>query len=380
MQSVIIRDFEELKPFGDDWNRLCSEAPQHLPMLSYAWAITYFEYFLEPGESWFCVIALDENKLAGVLPVVVTPVKRWGRKCVLFRSPTNLQSMSIDFLIRPGMESAALPLMVNSLESVAPRQLGLELKRVSAESPSAAILENCISDSFVIKEFSGKGSYIDTTGKYEDFRNSLSHNFSRNLIRFNKKLYDLPNIKEIYLTGSEADEKYIPTLLKVEAAGWKGKEGTAISCSKTLISFYTALIKRLSELGWLEWHILYTDDRAIAIHFAIKIGRSLILNKIGYDEEYNIYAPGNILLERTFKRAFESNDTDEINCLTDMPWHKNWVMSKKDYYDFWIYPRRTAPVLYGVIPAKIKQWGRNHPAVKDIYKRLRNRKREYDGS
>jgi hypothetical protein len=376
VQTLIIKDLEALKPLADEWNYLCFEAPQHLPMLSYAWAVSYFEHFLEPEESWFCVIVLDENKLVGVLPVIVTKVKRMGRKCVLFRSPTNLHSTGIDFLIRSGMESTVLPLIIDALEGVAPKQLGLELLRVTAQSPSAKMLEKCISNSYVIKEFSGKGSFIDTTGKFEDYRRSLSHNFSRNLTRFNKKLLELPNIREVYLTGADANEKHIPTLLQVEASGWKGKEGTAIICSKTLIAFYSAIIKRLSELGWLEWHILYTDNKPIAVHFAIKIGRTLILNKIGFDEEYSIYSPGNILLERTIKRAFDSDDTDEINCLTDMTWHNNWAMSKKDYYDFWVFPRRTVPLLYGVLPAKIKQWGRNHPALKNFYKQVRSRKRD----
>jgi hypothetical protein len=378
MQTLIVKNFEALKPFADDWNRLCYEAPQHLPMLSYAWAVTYFEHFLDPGESWFCSIVLDENKLIGVLPVIITPIKRFGHNSMLFRSPTNLHSTCIDFLIKPGMESTVLPLIIKSLESITPKQLGLELRRISSQSPATDLLEKYVSDSFIIKEFSGRGSIIDTTGKFEDYRKSLSHNFSRNLTRFNTKLFDLPNVRVVYLAGAEADEKHIPTLLQVEAAGWKGKEGTAILCSKTLIAFYTALIKRLSELGWLEWHLLYTDDRPIAVHFAIKIGRSLILNKIGYDEEFSQFSPGNILLERTFKRAFESDDTDEINCLTNMPWHTNWAMTKRDYYDFWIYPKKPIPLFYGLMPAKMKQWGRHFPAAKKLYKRMRSWKRKND--
>ncbi|MEE9553430.1 MAG: GNAT family N-acetyltransferase, partial [candidate division Zixibacteria bacterium] len=147
---------------------------------------------------------------------------------------------------------------------------------------------------------------------------------------------------------------------------------TAIISLKSSQEFYTALARRLSKLGWLEWHILYTDDRPIAIHLSIKMGRVLVINKIGFDEEFAWCSPGNILFERAVQRAFDSKDTDEINCLTDMAWHDNWKMIKKDYYDFWIYPRCPIPLIYGVLPKKIRRWGRRLPAVKSLYKRIRS--------
>ncbi|HBC47710.1 MAG TPA: hypothetical protein DEO84_02185 [candidate division Zixibacteria bacterium] len=371
MRIVTVKDFDALKPFAADWNHLCLGALQHTPMLSYAWLVTYLEYFLELGESWFFLFALNGDQLVGVLPILVTPRRGKGRNHALLRTPFNMHTASVDFLIKPGMEDEVLPALLDGLQGVAPERMGLELLRIPAASPTVQALYQPISDSIVIKEFNGKGSFINTTGSFDDYKGSLSHNFNRNLSKANNKLAKLPNVRTIFLSGLEADPKHIDTLMAVESAGWKGKAGTAISSSEVLKAFYTVLIKRLSELGWLEWHILYTNDRPIAVHFAIKMGRTLVLNKIGYDEEFSSYAPGNILLERTIQRAFKSDDTDEINCLTDMPWHNNWAMIKKDYYDFWIYPRRPIPIIYGVMPAIIRQWGRSLPVVKALYKRVR---------
>jgi len=371
MQVKIIRDFDSLAPFADDWNRLALQAPQRIPMLSHAWVITYLEHFLEPGESWFCLLVLQGDELLGVLPVLVTPTKHGGINRALLRTPFNMHTASVDFITKENQAHNIMPLLLEGLESVAHQRLGLELRRIPASSPTLSVLSNRIHGSVIIKEFNGKGSFLDTTGSFDEYRAGLSHNFSRNLTKANNKIARLPNVRALFLTGGEADEKEAATLMKVEAAGWKGQAGTAILSSPVLQSFYTTLTRRLSKLGWLEWHILFTDERPIAVHFAIKVGRTLVVNKLGYDEEFSFCAPGNILFERTIRRAFDSGDTDEMNCLTDMTWHDNWKMIKKDYFDLWIYPRRPIPLIYGVLPKKIRQWGRHVPALKSLYNRIR---------
>ena len=100
-----IRSLDALKPYADDWNRLASKAPQRTPMLSYAYVATYLEYFLEPRESWFCLLALQGDDLVGILPVVITPAKSAGLELPLLRAPFNMHIASVDFLTKDGTAS-----------------------------------------------------------------------------------------------------------------------------------------------------------------------------------------------------------------------------------------------------------------------------------
>jgi hypothetical protein len=368
----IVRDFRNLEPYADDWNRLALLTPQQIPMLSHAWVMTYFEHFLEPGESWFCLLAQRGDDLLGVFPVVVTPNKHAGIDCALLRTPFNLYTASVDFIIKENLTEQIMISLLDGIDITSRNRFVLELLRIPVSSPTISVLAGRVPGSTVIKEFNGRGSFIDTTGSFEEYRAGLKRNFSRNLIKANNKISKLPNLKTLFFSGTEADPKEVDTLMRVEAAGWKGRAGTAIISSKVTQAFYTDLARRLSKLGWLEWHILYTDDRTIAMHLAIKIGKTLVINKIGFDEEFAQFSPGNILFEKTVKRAFDSGDTDEINCLTDMTWHDNWRMNKKEYFDFWIYPRRPIPLIYGVLPKKIRSLGRRMPVVKSLYKRIRS--------
>jgi len=368
----VAREFDAIEPYADSWDRLAFEAPQRIPMLSHAWIKTYFEFFIEPGESWCCLLARREKELLGVLPVIISPLKNAYFDSSVLRAPFNLHTASVDFLYDASKAEQIILSLVEGLDLVSKNHMGLELLRIPASSPTVSVLKDRDCGSIIIKEFNGKGSFLNTSGSYEEYKSGLGRNFRRNLTKAGNKISQLPNLKTVFLSGSGADAKEVETFMTVEAAGWKSRAGTAIKSSPKLRAFYATVSRRLYDLGWLEWHFLLTDDRPIAAHFATKMGKTLIISKIGYDEEFSRYSPGNILFERTIQRAFESSDTEEINCLTDMAWHDNWKMTKKDYFDFWIYPRRPIPLIYGVLPKIIRQWGRRVPAAKSLYKRIRS--------
>jgi hypothetical protein len=75
-----------------------------------------------------------------------------------------------------------------------------------------------------------------------------------------------------------------------------------------------------------------------------------VLPKIAYDEAYAKCGPGNLLFEQTVRSAFERGNIDEINCLTDMPWHRSWRMDQSNYARLWIYPKRPLASLFGALP------------------------------
>jgi len=372
IELVVIRDIDSLQPYADAWNRLALRAPQKIPMLSHAYIITYLEHFLESNESWFCLMAVRGEELLGVLPVVITPARYAGIERPLLRAPFNMHIASVDFLVSGDMDNNVFSVLLHGLKKAYPKYSALELRRIPSWSPTISAMDGRLSGFTAIKEFNGRGSFIDTTGSFEEYQEGLKHNFRRNLTKARNKITKLPNVKTTFLSGGDADPDKINALMKVEAAGWKGRGGTAIISSETTRDFYTDLTRRLSRLGWLEWHILYTEDRPIAMHLGMKMDRTLVINKIGFDEEFARCAPGNILFEQTVKRAFESPDTDEIDCITDMSWHDNWGVFKKDYYDLWVYPNRPIPLICGVLPRKIKGLGRRLPILKSMYKRIRS--------
>jgi len=175
--------------------------------------------------------------------------------------------------------------------------------------------------SVVVRADGDYGSFVRVASTFEDFQSRLSDNFLGNLRKARNKLAKLPGVQTEFLTGEHATAEHFGRFAEVEASGWKGRKGTALGASPALVAFYTALSSRLAQEGWLEWHFLNGDGKTLAGHLGLRFGRSMVLLKIGYDEAYAKCGPGNLLFDHTVRRVFEHGDIDEINCLTDMPWH-----------------------------------------------------------
>jgi hypothetical protein len=205
-----------------------------------------------------------------------------------------------------------------------------------------------------LNEFQGWASYLKLGKSFQEFQAGLSHNLLRQIRRTQKRLDSLPGIKFVFHTNNDVTEKDFEWFMNLESSGWKGEKNTAISKSLMMVAFYKDLTRALATSGWLEFHFLETDGKIIAGQLAIRLCRTLISYKIAYDEAYADYSPGSMLEWHTIERAFELGDTDEINCLTDMPAHGRLRMLKRSHVTLFIFPKQPLTILAGLIPAKLR--------------------------
>lgn len=93
--------------------------------------------------------------------------------------------------------------------------------------------------------------------------------------------------------------------LRLEAAGWKGREGTAMLSVPAKAAFYRALVPRLAAAGCLRLNLLLLNQRLLAfacntLQDGVEAGI-----KTGYDESpaWRRLSPGNILKLLVLTRA-----------------------------------------------------------------------------
>lgn len=357
----------ELLKHAYAWDQLTLESKQKLPMLSYAWISSYLENMLKPYEAWWCLFAYQGKELVGVLPVIAETKSVLGIRNTLLRTPHDTGAG--DMLIKTGTEDGVVPALLSALDHKVPYRLYTELIRVKEESPSLIFLDN--KRHLVVKQPNGYGSIIRIKGRIDDFNARLSSNFTGNLRKAKNKLGTLKNVEMKFLTGGNGADENLKRFMEIEASGWKGKEGTAIMQDPQAVKYYSVLVRRLAARGWLEWHFLNIDGKPIAAQFAVRLGRHLAMYKISYDETFSKYAPGNILFLRTVERAYTLGDTDEINCITDMPWHQNWHMEKDSYYSILIYSCKPSSFFFGFIPKKTRNFAKRLPGLRPVVINLR---------
>ncbi len=379
MEVEIVQDLESLAAFAPDWNRLALEAPQSLPMLSYAWVASYLGHRLLPEDKWFCLMARENGRLVGVLPLVTRPEKMAGTSGRAVFTPHDWHTFSVDFLIIPGREEEVISLFTLTMERLVPDWLYLRLMRIPDTSPTLAYIRKSARNTAVIKTCDGDGSIVNVRGEFDDYLAGLSSNFRRNLKKAVNRLGKLPRVEVVTVRGTEATEKHLQDFLNLEESGWKGRAGSAIKSSADLRPFYETLVRRLSEAGWLEWAFLTTDGRPIAGKMNIRFGSTLVMGKIAYDEAFAGYSPSNLLILEVIKGAYAAKDIIRVDLLTDMPWHRNWNATYINYYNLWLFPRRPLSLLLGYLPRRMRTMIQQRPFIGPVIRAVRDRFRPTAG-
>lgn len=362
---------DTLAPYADRWNQLALLSPQRLPMVSHAWVASYFEHLIEPGTEWACLFAFDHDDLIGVLPCQSHSGRLSQLAPVHLCAPVSAHTRSVDFVLRSGYEHQAARLLTEALTRLTPHWGSFDFTTIPSGSPTLDLAPLGLPNARVSVEQQSYGAFIPIAGTYQEYLDSLSEKFSRNLRRLGNKIHQLESLREQFIEPGTTQPEHFAQFLGVEAAGWKASAGTAIRQSPQLVSFYRALTSRLADLGWLEYHFLEAAGKTIAGHLAVRLGRNLVLLKIGYDEEFSSYAPGNVLMAHTIERAFLRGDTDEVNCLTDMPWNRNWNMQKRPYHDVTLHRKSFVPLLTGYLPACARRLAARVPGLPGLIRHLR---------
>lgn len=111
---------------------------------------------------------------------------------------------------------------------------------------------------------------------------------------------------------SEAVEDF----LSLEAAGWKGREGTAMACQSSHAEFFRDVCARFANTGNLQLISLETPQGPLAMQCNFRAGEGMFHFKSAYDENFGHYRPGvQLLLEIT--ESFEDAPFEFIDSCTD---------------------------------------------------------------
>lgn len=366
-----VDSLEELAPYAYEWNRLAVNSNQCLPFLSHAWIVSYIETQLPPGACWYCLVALEDSHLVGVFPVIAVPFCRFGFRFWKYQTPNNKHTVSVDFVIEPEREAEVIHLFLAYIFQMRPHCRSLQLPRIPESSSSLPFLADKNKEFIFIREFDGYGSYIKVQGNYQDYRQSLEARFNRNIRRLERKIATLDGVRFEFLSGLERCQEALNRFIAVEASCWKSHSGTAIAKNDSLRHFYEVLCMRLACSGWLEWHFLNIGDKTIAGQLSMKFGRKLIIFKIGYDEAFSSYSPGNVLFAKVIERAFSGGDIDEIDSLSYYAWNENWRMQRRPYYNLRLCPKRPTGILMAAMPYKFLAYCRSSPGLMRLYRSIK---------
>jgi hypothetical protein len=108
------------------------------------------------------------------------------------------------------------------------------------------------------------------------------------------------------LSPGEPAGPWCDEFLRLEAAGWKGRDGTALACDPAHAAFFREMAEGAHAAGRLQLLGLYLDGRPIALKVNFLTPPGGFAFKIAYDEELHSQSPGVVLEADNVGRLHDS--------------------------------------------------------------------------
>lgn len=115
---------------------------------------------------------------------------------------------------------------------------------------------------------------------------------------------------ELEVVDRSSSPEAVDQFLRLEADGWKGKEGTALETAGDA-AIFRAICNRYAEKECLQLLSLESAGKPVAMQCNLSSGDMLFNFKVAFDERYRKFAPG-IQLEVEGMRIFQEQRQERI--------------------------------------------------------------------
>jgi CelD/BcsL family acetyltransferase involved in cellulose biosynthesis len=181
------------------------------------------------------------------------------------------------------------------------------------------------------------------------------------------------------LTFSQGDDTdmWADELLALEAAGWKGKRGTALAADGNLQSALKEACQLLGAAGKLRFWKLTFNGKAIASMYAVVEGDQAWLGKIAYDESFAKFSPGVLLILHATEQLFAESHIKLIDscAIPGHPMIENIWRDRIEVADVMIAPLTISKLRFAATKGaeQLRRTARNF--ARDAYYHLKGTKR-----
>lgn len=164
-----------------------------------------------------------------------------------------------------------------------------------AEHRIPSLLEECYCRALLSPQGSGQ-EYIDR---------ALSGERRRRLRKHEERLRQKGQIEYVALASQDDAQAWLEEFLRLEAAGWKGREGTAQQCREEDRRFFLDALLEAFRRGRLMMMSLRLDGRPVALFCDLLAEPWSFVFKLTFDEEYAAFSPGVLLELEKIRRLHE---------------------------------------------------------------------------
>jgi CelD/BcsL family acetyltransferase involved in cellulose biosynthesis len=297
-------DRGELPAIIPDWQDLCGRSLEDNVYYTPPFAKALLDTTAASAKVRFAVVR-DETRLVGLLPVTRPAVP-----APLLRAAGQAWQTDYTFSCTPlldkerATEAAQVLLRMLAAES----RGAWRLPALNVDGPSCRAMIAALEREGFTWSLSRRfeRAALSTGLTFEEhMQRHVDKKRRKDLERNRRRLEKLAPVRHEVHRSGEGLDRAVRAVLSIEAAGWKGRRGTALACRAETRRFAETAFTGDEANSICRADVLSLDGKPIAVSLMTFAGRTGFTVKCCFDEAYRTYSAG-LLLEVEVIRSFLS--------------------------------------------------------------------------
>ncbi len=291
---------EIISQAAEEWRQLCTHASDDQPFFRPEWIEAYLRAFA-PGAKLVLLTARVAGELCLTLPLIKENAWFYGLPVRKLRSPANSHPGRFDAVCRAGSEGAAAILATWEYLQRLPGWDVMEFRHVPEGGTLSQMVAAARNSGFHTARLPISASpIVRIPVQREDLAKMPPNAKLRSQLRqVRRQLLEKGSLS--LRRVDTADSVALRKFYELEASGWKGREGSAITCAPATQQFYDEITAAAAQFHYLSLYLLEWNGRAVAGHLGLCHQDRYYSPKVAYDEQLKRFALGHLIFDEVVK-------------------------------------------------------------------------------
>ncbi len=307
MQLVRLQSIDELLSAATDYNELWRRSEVALPAARAESLAEWLEMFAPESKLELLVVSdsgrfaaalpLVSQRLRGLLPAACLPVSPWWTSGELLLDAEADQPAVLE-LLTAGLSQLPQPLIwLDAVRFAAPRWQAF-LRAVERAGLPYSVQQQALI------------GQVEIDHDWEDYQARWSKGHRRQMTVARRKAEAAGGVQlKFYDRVSPNEvERLVRAGFEVEHRSWKGEARGSVLSQPGMLEYYVEQARRLAAAGCLTLAFLEHGGEPIAFEYGMSAKGTYYSYKVGYDEQFAEFTPGQLLRFKLLER-FHSDPT-----------------------------------------------------------------------
>jgi CelD/BcsL family acetyltransferase involved in cellulose biosynthesis len=206
---------------------------------------------------------------------------------------------------------------------------------------------------------------VSLAGSFDDYWAQRPRKLIQNMRRYLRRMQSEAAPERLSIVTDPAHiADAVARYAALEGSGWKGREGTAIRPDSPQGRFYVEVMSRFAARGEAFVYELWLGDDLVASRMLLLHGGLAVMLKTTFNEQFDRFAPGRLLLQRTLEDLFRRAPGGCVEFYTNAEADLlAWSTSQRWINHVSVYRHAALPPLYDLLRRGLRGWRQPPPSL-----------------